>query len=131
MGTIGVQESDFAARVFAAIWNADVGRSALAEDWPTCHKKGCQGSHPLPEHAFTTMKIRIVQSVEAEINYRTTTRPDVADPDESANDIAVYTLAALLSKYRLNDTWVKTARLIIDAYPGFVDALNDDLGDIA
>jgi hypothetical protein len=114
-------------RVEAAIADAGVSRSAVQHDWPDCHRKNCQYRHPDPDSAFTTMKLQIMRAVRDELQARSTTRPDVADDDDSPEQVAVYTLATLLHRYHVNSagTFVKAAQLIVDAYPQIIPALAD------
>lgn len=112
-------------RIEAAIGNAGVSRAAVEFDWPECHRKNCQGRHGSPDSAFATMKIQVMQAVRLELNYHTTTRPDVAESGDSPEEIAIYTLATLLNRYNVHDagTFVKAARLIVEAYPALVPVL--------
>lgn len=112
-------------RIEAAIGNAGVSRVAVEFDWPECHRKNCPHRHGSPDSAFATMKIQVMQEVRNELNYHTTTRPDVAQPGDSPEEIAIYTLAALLHRYNVHDagTFLQGARLIVEAYPAIVLAL--------
>jgi hypothetical protein len=114
-------------RIEAAVAVASVQRSAVEFDWPECHKRGCQGRHGDVDSAFGTMKIQVMRAVRAELQYELTTRPDIADEDDTPEQSAVYTLAMLLHRYNVHDagTFVKAAQLIVDAYPGLVPALTE------
>lgn len=73
------------------------------------------------------MKIQVMRAVRSELAYEVTTRPDVAEPEDTQEQNAVYTLATLLSRYKVHDagTFVKAAQLIIDAYPALIPALGE------
>lgn len=114
-------------RIEAAVSDANVSRSAVEFDWPECHRKGCQGRHGSVDSAFTTMKIQVMRSVRNELEFETTTRPDIAERGDSREQTAVYTLATLLNRYNVHDagTFVKAAQLIVDAYPALADVLGE------
>jgi hypothetical protein len=114
-------------RVEVAISAASVRRSAVEFDWPECHRKGCSGRHGDVDSAFGTMKSRIMQAVRSELMHEVTTRPDIAEPGDTTEQNAIYTLATLLSRYKVNDagTFVKAAQLIVDAYPAIIPALGE------
>jgi hypothetical protein len=112
-------------RILAAIWDAAAPRFEVEFEWPECHKPKCSHRHGSPDAAFGIMKHVIADAVRLEIRYHATTRPDVAKEDDSPEDVATYTLAALLNRYNVHHagTFVKAARLIVDAYPAIVPAL--------
>jgi hypothetical protein len=114
-------------RIEAAISAANVSRSAVEFDWPECHKAKCQGRHGSVDSAFGTMKHRIMAAVRSELMHEMTTRPDIAFPEDSEEQVAVDTLAILLKRYNVHDagTFVKAAQLIIDAYPALIPALGE------
>jgi len=114
-------------RVVATVYSAGVSKAEVDLEWPTCHKNKCQASHGSPEMAFSYMAHSIAEALKLELMARATTQPDVAEDGDSPECVAVYTLAALLTRYRpeITSTYVRAARLIIDAYPGMVSALND------
>jgi len=112
-------------RIEAAVSHASVSRSAVDFDWPECHKRGCQGRHGSVDSAFGTMKIQVMRAVRSELQFEMTTRPDVADPEDTPEQVAVYALATLLHRYNVHDagTYIKAAQLMVDAYPELVIAL--------
>lgn len=112
-------------RVEVAIANAAVRRSVVDFDWPECHKAKCSGRHGDVDSAFGTMKHAIMDAVRSELMHEVTTRPDVALDGDTPEQVAVYTLATLLSRYNVRETstFVKAAQLIVDAYPSLVPAL--------
>lgn len=114
-------------RIEAAVSDASVSRSAVEFEWPECHRKGCQHRHGNVDSAFTTMKIQVMRAVRSELMHETTTRPDIAEPGDTQEQAAVYTLATLLSRYKVHDagTFVKAAQLIVDAYPELIPALGE------
>lgn len=114
-------------RVVAAIENAAARRSLIEFDWPECHRKGCQHRHGDVDSAFHNMKSAILQSVQEELLYEVTTRPDISEEGDSAETEAVYALAALMNRYNVHHagTFVKAAQLMVDAYPRLVDALSN------
>jgi hypothetical protein len=116
-------------RVEAAISAAVVRRSAVEFDWPECHKAKCAGRHGNVDTAFGTMKLAIMQTVRSELMHEMTTRPDIAGPEDTAEQAAVYALAALLHTYNVNrtSTYVQAAQLIVDAYPDISPALAGDV----
>jgi hypothetical protein len=120
-----VDASALERRVIAAIDAAAVNRFEVEFEWPECHAKRCSGRHGDPRQAFAMMKHQIVDAVQSELRFYTTTRPDVAEPGDTAEDIAALTLAVLLGRYNVHDagTWARAARLLIDAYPALVPAL--------
>jgi hypothetical protein len=115
-------------RIEAAVSVAAVSRSAVEFDWPECHRKGCAGRHGDVDAAFGTMKIQIMRAIRAELQHELTTRPDIADDDDTPEQNAVYTLAMLLHRYNVHDvgTFVKAAQLIVDAYPALVGVLGEN-----
>lgn len=112
-------------RIDAAIGSAGVSREAVEFDWPQCHRKNCPHRHGRPDAAFMTMKIQIMDAVRSELRWETTTRPDVADDNDSPEEAAAVTLAVLLGRYNVHDagTYIKAAQLIVEAYPGLVPVL--------
>lgn len=114
-------------RVEAAVSDASVSRSAVEFDWPECHRKGCQHRHGNVDSAFTTMKIQVMRAVRSELAHEVTTRPDIAEAGDTQEQNAVYTLAVLLSRYKVHDagTFVNAAQLIVDAYPALIPALGE------
>lgn len=114
-------------RIEAAVSHATVSRSAVEFDWPECHKPRCSSRHGNVDAAFTTMKIQVMRAVRAELEHELTTRPDIAEPGDTQEQKAVYTLATLLNRYNVHDagTFVKAAQLIIDAYPDLIPALGE------
>jgi hypothetical protein len=114
-------------RIEAAISAASVSRSAVEFDWPDCHRKGCQHRHGNVDSAFSTMKIQVMQAVRSELMHEVTTRPDIAEQGDTEEQTAVYTLATLLGRYNVRDagTFVKAARLIVDAYPALIPVLGE------
>ena len=114
-------------RIEAAIASATVRRSAVEFDWPECHRKGCAGRHGSVDSAFATMKSQVMQAVRSELQHEMTTRPDIAEPGDTAEQNAVYTLAVLMDRYNVSktSTYVKAAQLIVDAYPALIPALGE------
>jgi hypothetical protein len=114
-------------RIEAAISAAGVSRSAVEFDWPECHKAKCSGRHGNVDSAFTTMKIQIMRAVRSELEHELTTKPDISEPEDTPEQVAVGNLAILLSRYKVRDagTFVKAAQLIIDAYPAIIPALTE------
>lgn len=112
-------------RVIAAIYDSAVNRFEVELEWPECHAKKCQVRHGDPRQAFAMMKHQIVEAVQSEMRFHATTRPDVAEPDDSPEDAAALALAVLFRRYNVHDagTWTRAARLIIDAYPALIPAL--------
>ena len=112
-------------RIDAAIYTTAVNRFEVEFEWPECHAKRCQHQHGDPRRAMGIIQHQIAESIRAELRFWSTTRPDVADTSDSAEDGAVYTLAALLSRYNVHDagTFVKAARLMVEAYPALITAL--------
>jgi hypothetical protein len=112
-------------RIEAAIADADVSRAAVEHDWPDCHKRGCQGSHPTADLAFSTLKSRMILAVRDELNYHKTTRADVSDDGDTDEENAAMTLAVLLNRYNVHHagTFIKAARMIVEAYPTIVPSL--------
>jgi len=115
-------------RIEAAISSATVRRSAVEFDWPECHAKRCSHRHGDVDAAFGTMKYSIMQAVRGELQYELTTRPDIADEDDTPEQTAVYTLATLLQRYNVRETstFVKAAQLIVDAYPALIPVLGEN-----
>lgn len=114
-------------RIEAAVSDAKVSRSAVEFDWPECHAKRCSGRHGNVDAAFGTMKIQVMRAIRAELQYELTTRPDFSDPEDTAEQTAVYTLAVLMDRYNVSktSTYVKAAQLIVDAYPELIPALGE------
>jgi hypothetical protein len=114
-------------RIDAAIMNSGARRSLIQHDWPECHRKNCQGSHGDVDIAFHEMKIAIMQAVKSELECEVTTKPDIADDGDTPEQVAVYTLATLLNRYNVHHagTFVRSAQLIIDAYPGITEVLGE------
>lgn len=114
-------------RIDAAVSNAGVRRSAVEYEWPECHKPKCSGRHGDVDSAFSIMKSQVMKAVRDELAYEVTTRPDIAEDGDTPEQVAVYTLATLLSRYNVRETstFVKAAQLIVDAYPALVPALAD------
>lgn len=114
-------------RVIAAIHDAGVNRFEVELEWPECHARKCQERHGDPRQAFAMMKHQIVEAVQAELRFYTTTRPSVSDPEDSPEEAAAITLAVLLRRYNVDDagTWARAGRLLIDAYPALIPALAD------
>lgn len=73
------------------------------------------------------MKIQVMRALRSELMHEVTTRPDIAEPGDTEERNAVYTLATLLSRYNVREagTFVKAAQLIIDAYPTLIPALGE------
>jgi len=119
-------ESDVAERIRSAIYATDVSRAVVEHEWPECHAKRCQGSHPNPDMAFSIMKGRIAESVFDELAYRATSRPvffahDGMTPRESAEA----TLAVLMDTYfDKTGRFIRAAEMIVEAYPELVGVLN-------
>ena len=114
-------------RIEAAISAATVRRSAVEFDWPECHKPKCQHRHGNVDSAYGTMKLSIMDAVRSELMAEVTTRPDIHEDGDTPEQDAVYTLATLMSRYNVNktSTYVKSAQLIVDAYPELIAALAD------
>lgn len=114
-------------RIEAAVSDAKVSRSSVEFDWPECHAKRCNGRHGDVDAAFGTMKIQVMRAIRAELQYELTTRPDFADPEDTAEQTAVYTLAILMDRYNVSktSTYVKAAQLIVDAYPELIPVLGE------
>ena len=114
-------------RIEAAVSDAKVSRSAVEFDWPECHAKRCNGRHGDVDAAFGTMKIQIMRAIRAELQHELTTRPDIAEPGDSQEQNAVYTLAILMDRYNVSktSTYVKAAQLIVDAYPELIPVLGE------
>lgn len=112
-------------RVVAAIVAADVNRFEVEFEWPECHKPKCQGRHRSPDQAFALMKDRIIEAVQDELRFHTTTRFDGTSYTDSPEDAAVFALGVILARYNVHDagTWARAARLIIDAYPAMIPVL--------
>lgn len=112
-------------RIRAAALTATVSRSAVEFEWPECHAKKCARNHGSADQAFALMSHAITESIDNELHFETTTRPDVSDPDDTPEEAAVLTLAVLLSKYKVSDagTYARAARLIVDAYPALIEVL--------
>lgn len=114
-------------RIEAAIADAKVSRSAVEFDWPECHAKRCSGRHGDVDAAFGTMKIQVMRAIRAELQHELTTRPDIAEPGDTQEQNAVYTLAVLMDRYNVSktSTYVKAAQLIVDAYPELIPVLGE------
>lgn len=114
-------------RVVAAVEHSASRRSLIEEDWPECHRKGCQGRHGNADAAFGNMKARIIEDVQNELRYEMTTRPNVFQDEATREQRAIYTLALLMSTYSVNrtSTFVKAAHLMVDAYPKLIEALGE------
>lgn len=114
-------------RVEAAVFDANVSRSAVEFEWPECHRKGCQHRHGNVDSAFGIMKTQVVRAIRSELMHEVTTRPDIAEDGDTQEQNAVYTLATLLSRYKVRDagTFVKAAQLIVDAYPDLIPVLGE------
>lgn len=112
-------------RIMAAIADAGASRAEIGLEWPECHRKGCQYRHGNPDLAFGIFKTVVARAVERELNYHSITRPDVAQDGDAPEEMAIYTLTALLHRYNVHDagTFVKAARLIVEAYPALVPVL--------
>lgn len=125
--TLSEQVSDSALlrRVQAAIYSTPVNRFEVMLEWPECHAKRCRAHHGSPERALGVMQATISEAVKQELTAWATTRPDVAEDGDSDVEVAVYTLAELLRRYNVHDagTFVRAARLIVEAYPGLVQSL--------
>lgn len=115
-------------RIEAAISAASVRRSAVEFDWPECHAKRCSHRHGDVDSAFGTMKHSIMQAIRGELMTEATTRPDIAEDGDTAEQTAVYTLAVLMDRYNVSktSTYVKAAQLIVDAYPALVGVLGEN-----
>lgn len=113
-------------RIKASIYAATASREAVEFDWPECHRKNCPHGHGNVDSAFGTMKRQIAESVESELRFEMTTRPDVSEEDDTPEMKAVYALAVLMNTYNVHHagTFVKAAQLIIDAYPKLITALD-------
>lgn len=114
-------------RLKEAVFEAGVSRGAVETTWAECHKPRCGCQHGRPEDAFLMMKQQIAESIEKELRWRALTKPNVTEPEDTPQQNAVWTLAALLGRYNVHDagTFVKAARLIVDAYPAIIPALVD------
>lgn len=112
-------------RIEAAVSSAGVQRSAVDFDWPECHRKNCQHRHGDVDSAMGTMKHAVMEAVRGELLYETTTRPDVADDSDPTEEQAAMVLATILHRYNVHDagTFIRAARLIVDAYPEIVSVL--------
>ncbi|PRI11900.1 hypothetical protein B4915_02145 [Leucobacter massiliensis] len=102
-----------------------MNRFEVEFDWPECHKPRCPHEHGEPERALGLMQQAVIESIENELRFETVTRPDRSCDDDSPEDTAMYTLASLLNTYNVHHagTFVKAARLLLDAYPALVPAL--------
>nr|WP_278101182.1 hypothetical protein [Microbacterium proteolyticum] len=116
-------------RLWAAADNAGISREAVEFEWPECHKPKCQGSHGMPDVAMSYMKRAIMAEIEAELRYRTTTRPDHAPDSDSPEQAAQLNLAILLSKHNVHDegTFARAADRIIEAYPELVPVFSGEV----
>lgn len=112
-------------RIRAAALTATVSRSAVDFEWPECHAKKCQHRHGSADQALSIMAHAITEAIDNELRFETTTRPDVADPEDTPEEAAVLALAVLLRTYNVRDagTYARAARLIVDAYPALIDVL--------
>lgn len=115
-------------RIIAAAASAGVSRAEVELEWPECHKARCQHRHGSPEIAMGYMAHQIIAAIEAELRHESTTRPDVAEPGDSPEEAAALALAVLMGRYRVSKagTYMKAARLIVEAYPGMVPALTGE-----
>lgn len=120
-----VADSALIRRVQAAVYATPVNRFEVMLEWPECHAKRCKAHHGSPERALGIMQATISEAVKLELTAWTTTRPDVAEDGDSDAEVAVYTLAELLRRYNVHDagTFVRAARLIVEAYPDLVQPL--------
>ena len=109
-------------RVEATIERAAAVRSLIEHNWPECHIRNCKRQHADADIAFHEMKTAILSAVRAELAYELTTRPDVANDNETPRETAQRTLAALLHTYRADktSTYMRAANLMIDAYPELI-----------
>ena len=114
-------------RIGAAVNAASVSRVEVGLEWPECHRAKCQARHGDIDHAMWLMKRAVLDAIDSEIQFESTTRPDIAMPGDTDEETAVYTLATLLNRYNVHHagTFVKAARLMIDTYPRLVAALVD------
>lgn len=114
-------------RIEGAVSDAKVSRSAVEFDWPECHAKRCNGRHGDVDAAFGTMKIQIMRAIRSELQHELTTRPDIAEPGDTQEQNAIYTLAVLMDRYNVANagTYVKAAQLIVDAYPELIPVLGE------
>lgn len=112
-------------RVAAAAHRAGVSRAEVELEWPECHKPRCQHRHGSPEIAMGYMAHQIIEAIELELRYESTTRPDIAEPDDSPEEAAIYALAVLMNTYNVRHagTFARAARMIIEAYPALIPAL--------
>lgn len=112
-------------RIIAAVADAGVSRAIVEHDWPECHKRNCQARHGDVDTAMGHMKHQIIEAVKLELQYETTTRPDVSVDGDTPEQAAALTLGVLLGRYRIakTGTYARAARLIVDAYPAIVPAL--------
>lgn len=110
-------------RIIAAATSSAVSRAEVELELPECHKTKCKERHGDLDRAMGHMQHAIVEAIDAEMQWRTTTRPDVFDPQDSQEESAALALAVLLGRYRVNEvgTFAKAAQLIVDAYPELVD----------
>lgn len=117
----GIDES-LIRRIEAAIASASVRRSSVEFDWPECHAKRCAGRHGSVDSAFSTMKHQVMDAVRSELMHEMTTRPDIAEPGDTPEQNAIYTLATLMNRYNVHKTgtFVKAAQLMVDAYPELI-----------
>lgn len=117
-------------RIIAAVDGAGVSREAVEFEWPECHKPKCQHRHGSPDVAMGHMKHQIIEAVKLELQYETTTRPDVSVDGDTPEQAAAFTLGVLLGRYRVakTGTYARAARLIVDAYPGIVPVLAGVVG---
>ncbi|WIA95827.1 hypothetical protein [Curtobacterium sp. MCBA15_004] len=113
-------------RIDAAIDSAGVSRAEVFLALPECHKRKCQSSHPNGDEVFGLLKRQIREAIHAELQYRTTTRPDLGIDDEP--DAAVLTLAHLMSTYNVHEagTYVRAAQLLVEAYPAIGKAIEKE-----
>lgn len=127
MSGIRAVDASLIRRIVAAVDHSAARRSLIEEDWPECHRKGCQHRHGNVDAAFGNMKARIIEDVQNELRFEATTRPDVFQDEGTPEQAAVYTLAILMSTYNVHktSTFVNAARLMVDAYPTLIDALTD------
>lgn len=115
-------------RIEATVSDVGVSRSAVEFDWPECHRKNCQQRHGSADSAFTTFKIQTMRAIRSELAHEVTTRPDIAEDGDTEEQTAVYVLATLMNRYNVHDagTFVRAARLVVDAYPAIIPVLGEN-----
>lgn len=115
-------------RIMAAVYATAVNRFEVEFEWPECHAKRCQARHGDPRQAMGIIQHQIAENVKLELDYYRTTRPDVGvDGDTPAEDAALK-LGVILAQYNVHDagTFIKAARLIVEAYPAIIPALTEE-----